>query len=580
MRYIVIVAAACIVPSLSLLAGQKKSDDEGHEPGSRITETLKGNFDQKLVIDHRKYDIPGGSPVERNFEDIRFTYPENVQLVPNIPVSPHTPKYTLVPVKKLEETNRPMPTTSFSDEFPFSPTISSDFQEEIDKIRIPHIDLPGFITDPPPITSEEYNGDNSDDDNEDEDEDSESNEDEVSNHDEFFTKDFLEPPEFRESTRSTRSPPISLSNDYQSRDVKVTVHNSHEPGKPIIVTKTYPALDDDPSFDFEDDDDSEPKQEEPRQIRTPLLSSYQTSNGNYHMCNEKIQTPLRHYGPPKPMPPVSQFRSSHPSYQRQVMQRIPGTRVYVRYPRNYKTYYHYSPTSQYNKFKVMTQNFVQHPRNSYRFGPSTTMAMGQFRSVTTPVKKKKKKKKGKGQCKPKKIIKEIHFHHYDPQLSEQLAPLEGINVKEGEDYESDIKVITKETDIEDVKKALKDYEEHNKNDNKEKRKRKKDREQRLNIPEYQTDSYSHQYSDSGSTEYINYNINTDSQTSLHEPHPAHDYPQNDRSFKPQKTPDHQRPPATNNQPYSVSLPLQRGTFVKHEGVNYFYRTPDSHLRVS
>lgn len=529
------------------------------------------DFDQKLVIDHRKYDgTSAESPVDRSDEDINYTYPDEVQLVPNVPVSPQSPKYTLVPIRKL-----PSSTPQTEQDDPeghaeeYTPTIPSDFQQEIAKIRIPHTGLPGFITDPPPPRDEEEGGEY------DEDEGNYDNDDnEEPNNDHYFTDDFLEPPggEFREPIRSTTPRPlVPFRTDLHSRDVKIIVKNQPQKPHPLLI-QSFPSVPDTTEpYNFEEFNAQVMTPEELRQFQTKIKHNHKFSIGHPPYAQKGT---LVHYGPPQPIPAFKQFNHGLAVVRRPVVQRSQRPRVYIRYPRNYKTYYHH-PVTPYNRVKVMTQSFVYHPKEYYQRLRSPVMmsATSEFRNTKKSPRKKKKKKKEKsanGECKPKKIIKEIHFHHYDPQLSAQLAPLEGINFKDGEDYENDIKVITKETEIEDeVKKGHKGYARHNDNLEKEIDKHRAETERRLLHPEYYSSSYNPHYPDSGSTEYIDYNVKTDSTSSSFHGH--------DRSFtmKPPKTNLRRPKNSTSVSAYSTHVPLQNGQYMKHQVVKYFYKTPDS-----
>lgn len=532
--------------------------------------TYFSDFDQKLVIDHHEYGGPGDEQEaeERSDEDIQYTYPEDVQLVPNVPVSPQSPKYALVPVKRL--TTVP----SFIDGQDEGPTIPSDFQHEIAAIHIPHTGLPGFITDPPPLKEED------EDEHEDGEEDNENEEEPDNDH--FFTDEFLEPPEFKDVPTSTGAPPITIA------PLEVQPIVGPELHQPLVVTKILPVYDANDNFAFNYDENSVP--DDYRQIRTQVNHIRQFSHAQSppQPFYPRFRTPIRHYGPPqvvnryKPVP----VRNSYPMYirpQRPQIQRPSGTRVYVRYPRNYRTYYRPPipiplpqppppPPPRYNMVKVMTQNFVQHPRNRYPPVNPMMMSSMEYRSKKPREKGKKKKKKSKGECKPKRIIQEIHYHHYDPKLSAQLAPLEGINFK-GDGYEHEVKVINKESEVEEtVDKGHNDYEDHNVDLEKEMDKHKEETEHRLTHPEYYPDSYNPHYSESGSgsTEYIDYNIQTDSHSNIREPHPAHEYPDNERAFRKLQG----SPSRSSNTTLGLNTPGNGGRYVKHQVINYYYKTPN------
>lgn len=497
--------------------------------------------------------------------------------MPQIPVTPDSPKYTLVPIKKLN-VGHPKPTEVQQDDvLPVSPTIPSDFEEEIAKIRIPHMGLPGYITDPPPREDDENDDGEYD---EDEEENGEEN-DEVPNNDHFFTDEFLEPPEFKDAVRPTRPQPVATTTRDRSRDLQFIIRNRPDPSKPLVITTSFPLYATNERFHLKGGSDED--SDEFRQVVgfTSIKSQHEVSNGHSPMLHRQPirqpqkRPPLLHYGSPKPV----SYRHGYPIYRnkRPSMPFVQSQRVYVRYPRHYRTYYQVPGSSRYNRVKVMTQNFVQHPRNYYRSRTPVMMSTAEFRAVK-PAGKKKKKKKAKGECKPKKIIKEIHFHHYDPQLSAQLAPLEGINFKEGEDYENDIKVITKETEVkDDVRKGHEDYEQHNENLEKEMDKHKAETEHRLRHPEYYPDSYNPHYSASESTEYIDYNIKTDSESSIREPHPAHEYP-DDRSFNTKRFFRTQGVTSNTTKPYTSPPPLVGGRYVKHQLIKYYYKTPNSNQK--
>lgn len=512
------------------------------------------------------------TPVDRSLEDINYTYPDQVQLVPNIPVSPQSPKYSLVPIR------RPTPMTPFSSADnhnvdDFHPTIPPDISEEIKKIRVPHFDrLPDFNSGPQPFDEED------EDDEGDEDDDLREN----INDNGFYSNNYFQEqePQYKNVIREVPSPRFPVSNQIPSSGLKVIVKQRPEHTNPLLVSK-FPSYDTNTGLGYENSQTSD----EYRQIHTPLKHDHKYAAGHSPFCHEQVA--LRHYGPPKPVPSFRQFNHApYVIHPRPSMPRSKRPRTYVRYPRNYRTYYHHP--SAHNRVKVMTQSFVYHPSEYYRDlrNPVMMPSMPQLRNAESPQnpqrkrKKKKKKSKGKGkngECKPKKIIKEIHFHHYDPQLSAQLAPLEGINLKDAEDYENDIKVITKETEIEeDDKKKPSDYDEqYNQEVQKEIDQQSKGRGQHLTQPDYYGDAYNNQYSETGSVEYIDYNVQTDSTSSTLMGN------EKKRSFRVQDLPESLRVPAniTGISRSPTKIPLDRGPFKKPESSHQFhYTTPDRQTR--
>lgn len=479
--------------------------------------------------------------------------------MPKVPVSPDSPKYTLVPVKRL-----PSSASLGEDnggDFGFPPTIPSDFQQEIAHIRIPHTGLPGFITDPPPLSEEEENEEEGEEEDENENE-------EVPNHDHEFADELLEPPEFKDVPTPTEIPAITIAPLEVHPIVGPEIH------QPVVVTKMLPVYDTTNNFGFDFGENEGPS--DYRQIRTQLHQQNQFSHGHTltPSFGPRYPPPMRHYGPPQVVPrykPIP-IRGRYPVYIRPQRQRPPSPRVYVRYPRNYRPYYRpplpppqHPPPPRYNMVKVMTQNFVQHPRNQLPPRNPVMMSSMDYRAKRP----REKGKKLNGECKPKRIIQEIHYHHYDPKLSAQLAPLEGINFK-GDEYEHEVKVVTKENEVEDaVKNGHNDYEEHNEDLEKEMDDHKKETEHRLQYPEYYPDSYNPHYpeSPSGSTEYIDYNIQTASHSSIKEPHPAHEYP-TERAFS--KAP--RRSSSTTEVPNNP--PGKSGRYVKHQVINYHYNKPN------
>lgn len=528
-------------------------------------------FGQKTTPYHREFDGSRQTPVDRSDEDINYTYPDRVQLVPNIPVSPQSPKYSLVPIRR-PTTTLPYSTAVNHGADNFQSSIPPDIAAEIEKIRVPHFGrLSDFNSGPQPYDEE---------DEEDEgDEDEELNEHD-NNHD-WFSNGFVQQPQYKNVVRAIPSPRFPVSNEIPASGLKIMVKHRPEHTNPLAVTH-YPSYDTNEGIGYENSQTPE----EYRQLHSTIKHNHDFSAGHSPFCNEKVA--LRHYGPPQPVPSFRQFNHApYVIHPRPPMPRTKRPRTYIRYPRNYRTYYHHP--AAHNRVKVMTQSFVYHPTEYYRDlrNPVMMPSTPQLRNAKSPTSKRKKKRKKskskgiKGECKPKKIIKEIHFHHYDPQLSAQLAPLEGINLKDGEDYENDIKVITKETEVEDDdKKKPNDYDEqYNQEVQKELHEQSRGRDQRLTQPDYYGDAYNNQYSETGSVEYIDYNVQTDSSSSSlmgNNPQPAVDFTENERSFRIHVTPAPLRAPSNSTGPArsQTKVPSDRNP----ETLKYHNTTPDKQPR--